>query len=68
MDDTIINFLSSADYVVPNVEGPLTGGDIKSSRPLNHASHPDSVAWLNKIGSNIWNLANNHVTDCGSKA
>ncbi len=63
----LVEFLSSADFVVPNVEGALTSGVMKrgdSSTPA-HASDPRSVSWLQKIKGNIWNLSNNHTLDCG---
>ena len=69
IDSELIEFLSSADYTVPNVEGALTAGDMKrgdSSTPA-HASDPRAVLWLLKMNGNIWNLSNNHTLDCDEK-
>ena len=65
--DELIDFLHSADYTVANVEGAMTDrvmtrGNDKST--LSHASSPKAARWLDKIGSNIWNLSNNHTLDC----
>lgn len=65
----LAEFLNSSDYVVPNVEGALTGGNMKrgdSSTPA-HASDPRAIYQLLKIKGNIWNLSNNHTLDCGKE-
>jgi len=69
IDEQLINFLSSSDYVVPNVEGALTSSVMTrgSSEIPAHASNPESVAWLLRMKGNIWNLSNNHTLDCGKK-
>lgn len=65
--EELVAFLTSADHVVPNVEGALTGGVMTrgdSATPA-HASDPRAVSWLERIGGDIWNLSNNHTLDCG---
>ena len=65
----IVDFLTSSDYVVPNVEGALTSGAKKrgdASTPA-HASDPRSIFQLLKIRGKIWNLSNNHTLDCGEE-
>ena len=65
----LTDFLRSADYVIPNVEGALTGGTTQrgdASVPA-HASDPRSVDRLLKMGGNLWNLSNNHTLDCGEE-
>lgn len=64
MDNEIINFLQSSDHVVANMEAPVTAGDIKSERKLNHVNSPEVVPYLLKLNARIWSLANNHVMDC----
>ncbi len=65
--EELIDFLHSADYTVANVEGAMTdrvmtrGNDTST---LAHASSPEAARWLDRIGSNIWNLSNNHTLDC----
>ena len=51
-------------YVVANMEAPVTAGDIKSERKLNHVNSPEVVPYLLKLNARIWSLANNHVMDC----
>lgn len=64
MDNEIINFLQSSGHVVANMEAPVTAGDIKSERKLNHVNSPEVVPYLLKLNARIWSLANNHVMDC----
>ena len=63
----LIDFLRSAAYVVPNVEGPLTNNRMvrgDSATPA-HASDPRAADWLCRLNGTVWNLSNNHVLDCG---
>lgn len=63
----IARFLGDSDYTVANVEGAVTDRVFIPDGSANpyHASSPKAVAWLKKINANIWNLSNNHTTDCG---
>lgn len=64
----IEHFLQRADHVVGNVESPVTdAAEYQSTRMLNHSSNPQSAAFLAEKGIRIWNLANNHMMDCGSQ-
>lgn len=63
-DQTITDFLCSADHVVANIEAPVTAGNIQSERKLNHVNPPEAVDKLLEIHARIWSLANNHVMDC----
>ena len=65
IDDKIADFLRDSDHVIANVECPLTGGDVAVDSSLTHASDPKAIAVLQHIHADIWNLANNHVLDCG---
>ena len=61
----IEDFLTSSDYTVVNVEGPLTFNKDVSGKDLVHSSSPLSANKIVEINGKIWNLANNHVMDCG---
>lgn len=62
--DDVVEFLSTTDYTVPNIEAPITEGTIQSTRALNHTNPPGCMDWLRKINANVWNLSNNHMYDC----
>ena len=65
--EDVVKFLSSSDHVVANVECAVTSGDINSDRTLNHATPPEAAVVLDKIGADVWTLANNHIMDCKEK-
>lgn len=71
LDEKIGSFLSDADHLCVNVEGPLcppiekVGKDSVSR--LLHSMNPDAVKFLDDIGADIWNLCNNHIMDAGSE-
>lgn len=61
----LVRYLSDTDYTVVNVEGCLFKGQGSANKPLVHANPPECVDFLKKINGNIWNIANNHIMDCG---
>lgn len=61
----IYDFFKSSNYVIANIESPITNKKIKSDRPLNHVMNPEVTKILKKMNINIWNLGNNHIMDCG---
>ena len=61
----LVSYLSDTDYTVVNVEGCLFKGQGSAAKPLMHANPPECVDFLKKINGNIWNIANNHIMDCG---
>lgn len=65
MDGKIADFLSSSDYTVVNMEGVVSDGPANADKPLTHANPMECVEWIKKINGNIWNIANNHIMDCG---
>ena len=65
LDEEIVNFLSSSDYTVVNMEGAVNDGPTAADKPLTHANPLECVAWIKKMNGTIWNLANNHLMDCG---
>ena len=66
MDGKIAEFLSSSDYTVVNMEGAVSDGPANADKPLTHANPMECVEWIKKINGNIWNIANNHIMDCGT--
>lgn len=65
IDDTISEFLHSSDYVVANVETPITNHATEGKKIINIVSSPKSADNLVFMHMNIWNLCNNHADDCG---
>lgn len=65
LDERIVDFLSSSDYTVVNMEGAVNSGPTEADKPLTHANPPECVEWMKRINGTIWNLANNHLMDCG---
>lgn len=65
VDDNIYNFLSSSDYVVGNIETPITNCPTENKKIINIFSCPESANSLVSMHMNIWNLCNNHLDDCG---
>ena len=65
LDDTILQFLSSAEHTVVNVEGAISDGITRTDKPLAHANPAGCVHWIKKFHGDIWCLANNHSMDSG---
>lgn len=61
----LVQYLSDTDYTVVNVEGCVFKGEGSADKPIVHANPPECVDFLKKINGNIWNIANNHIMDCG---
>lgn len=64
LSEGIMQYLDKANYVVANVECPLTTNQIKSKRPLNHMGDPHAGEYLRRMNILNWTLANNHIMDC----
>lgn len=62
---SLVEYLSDTDYTVVNVEGCLFKGEGSAAKPIVHANPPECIDFLKKINGNIWNIANNHIMDCG---
>ncbi len=65
LDKKVENFLSDADYTVVNVEGAISTAEGRSDKSIIHANPADCIHPIKKMNGNIWNLANNHIMDCG---
>lgn len=66
----ILDILHASDHVIPNVEGPLIGADDATlvqaaEMRLMHTIDPASIPFIQSLGSDIWNLCNNHIMDAG---
>ncbi len=61
----LVDYLRDSDFTVVNVEGCLYKGEGTAAKPIVHANPPECVDFLRKLNGNIWNLANNHIMDCG---
>ncbi len=65
----ILDFLHSADHVIPNVEGPIANAEQNTTssgvQQLLHTIDPKAVKVLKKMGADIWNICNNHIMDAG---
>ena len=69
ISEEILDFLGSADHVIPNVEGPVAEAEQNTTQSgvqqLLHTIDPKAVKVLNKMGADIWNICNNHIMDAG---
>ena len=65
----ILDFLNSADHVIPNVEGPIANAEQNTTQSgvqqLLHTIDPKAVKVLKKMNADIWNICNNHIMDAG---
>ncbi|MBE6800532.1 MAG: CapA family protein [Ruminococcaceae bacterium] len=65
----ILDFLNSADHVIPNVEGPVAEAEQNTTQSgvqqLLHTINPKATRVLKKMGADIWNICNNHIMDAG---
>ena len=69
ISEEILDFLHSADHVIPNVEGPVANAEQNTTssgvQQLLHTIDPKAVKVLKKMGADIWNICNNHIMDAG---
>lgn len=64
----ITEILQECDYVVANLETPLTNCEVsKEFKTLTLKSSPLNIQILKKIGVNVVTIANNHIYDYGTK-
>jgi len=70
MSPEIVNFLSSHDIVLGNIESPLSdiGRKEKCLRTLHMRGKPEVVKYLANWGFNIAHVANNHILEHGKRA
>jgi hypothetical protein len=65
ISDDLRNAFMSADFNVVNIEGPLTTSTAEKKKGSVIKSHPSNISILSKLNLNVFNLANNHIMDCG---
>lgn len=64
--ENLITYLEGFDYVIANLETPLTNGSNKTiGKSINLKSDPINVNLLKLLNINIVNLSNNHIFDYG---
>ncbi|MBD3404261.1 hypothetical protein GF420_15335 [candidate division GN15 bacterium] len=64
-DDDILELFGRQDFVVTNFEGPATDRSTVSRDDIRVVSPPAAVRYLTDRNVGVFNLANNHVFDCG---
>lgn len=67
LSQSVISVLRSADFVVANLEGPITNHDIPTPRKSSLKSSIEAVDKLKDWGIVAVTLANNHMFDFGWK-
>lgn len=67
LSNDIIKWLNESRFCICNIEGSLYHGEFLEEKKHLHASDPKYVEYLKKLNGNIWNLANNHMFDCGEE-
>jgi gamma-polyglutamate biosynthesis protein CapA len=65
-DAPLLSTLMDTDFVVCNLEGPASERPLTTSRRLRVAGPPSSIAYLHERNIRVFNLANNHLFDCGA--
>ena len=73
LSEGVSSFIAGSDHVITNVEGPLydgsssdQGGRDAAAAALMHSMDPRVSHFLSGIGSDIWNICNNHIMDAGA--
>jgi poly-gamma-glutamate synthesis protein (capsule biosynthesis protein) len=64
----ILNYLKTFDYVIANLEGPISDKGIKIGNKYSFKMKPEVAEALSKANIKIVNLANNHIFDYGKIA
>ena len=66
--EKILNYLKTFDYVIANLEGPISDKGVKVGSKYSFRMKPEVAEALSKANINIVNLANNHIFDYGKVA
>jgi len=59
------NFLKGVDFIVLNLEGPITDKNNCPKKEISFKFNPQIARLLFENNINMVNLANNHIFDCG---
>jgi poly-gamma-glutamate synthesis protein (capsule biosynthesis protein) len=62
----VVSYMMQSHCCVVNLEGPCTTFNSKR-KDVNVVSPPASIAYLAKHGVSHFNIANNHILDCGEE-
>lgn len=65
--DKITDQLKNADFVIANLEGAATKFDVLESKNTMLKNPSDAIPYLKSNNIGVFNLANNHILDCGEK-
>lgn len=65
--DKIIATLKKADFVIGNLEGATTNFNVLESKHTMLKNPPNTIKHLKNCNIDIFNLANNHILDCGQE-
>jgi len=60
-------YLNNADFVVANLEGAAGSMPFVNKKVTNVRNHSLAIKYLHSAGINLFNLANNHIYDCGQE-
>jgi poly-gamma-glutamate synthesis protein (capsule biosynthesis protein) len=66
--EKVLDYLKTFDYVIANLEGPISDKGVKIGSKYSFRMKPDVAKALNESNINIVNLANNHIFDYGKIA
>ncbi len=66
--ENIFNYLNSFDFVIVNLEGPISLRGTKVGSKYSFRMDLSVIEAFKKINLNVFNLANNHIFDYGSVA
>jgi poly-gamma-glutamate synthesis protein (capsule biosynthesis protein) len=66
--EKILNYLKTFDYVIANLEGPISDKGVKIGSKYSFRMKPNVAEALSKANINVVNLANNHIFDYGKVA
>jgi poly-gamma-glutamate synthesis protein (capsule biosynthesis protein) len=64
----ILDYLKSFDYVIVNLEGPISDKGVKVGSKYSFRMTPKILDSLKKANIKVFNLANNHIADYGQVA
>jgi poly-gamma-glutamate capsule biosynthesis protein CapA/YwtB (metallophosphatase superfamily) len=64
----ILNYLKTFDYVIANLEGPISDKGTKVGSKYSFRMKPEVAEALSNANINVVNLANNHIFDYGKVA
>ena len=67
LDSKLAKFLQDSDHVIANIESAVTEYAPTDKTRLTHSSSPTAIKQLAKYHIDTWNIANNHIMDCGEQ-